>query len=111
MLIIVKMFKPSPTMKFMRKDSFWNLTIALPIKGPKIDHGKVTKSNTACALPLCLLGTSSPIAASLPERVSMRGLLRRHSRKLLTARPYPLENHSCDDHWHILSAKGDRSSD
>jgi hypothetical protein len=47
MLIIVEMFRPMPTMKLIRKDKLWYLTIELPTNGPNIDHGKVTRSNTA----------------------------------------------------------------
>jgi hypothetical protein len=40
-------------------------TMEFPIRDPKIAHGVETKSSAACALPLCLFGTISAIAASL----------------------------------------------
>jgi hypothetical protein len=55
----------TPTMKFIRKDNLEYFTMTLPSKAPKTDHGIVTKSSAAWALPRCLFGTSSAIAASL----------------------------------------------
>jgi hypothetical protein len=44
---MVKMFKMMPTMKFILNESLWNFTMALPMTGPKMDQGNVTRSKTA----------------------------------------------------------------
>ena len=64
-VVILRQFKITPIMKLILNDKWVYLTIELPIKGPNMAHGNVTRSKTAWAVPLCLLGTSSPIAASL----------------------------------------------
>jgi hypothetical protein len=73
MVIIVRIFKPMPTMKFILNDKLWYLTIALPMRGPKMDQGNVTRSKTAWAFPLCLFGTNSPMAASLRGQLPQQG--------------------------------------
>jgi hypothetical protein len=55
----------TPMTKLARKLNGEYLTMELPTNGPKIAHGRVTRSRTACAVPLCLFGTISPIAARL----------------------------------------------